>query len=289
MLFLNLLVKVLYSLSTLALVIYAAVLSFGGQGFVPTFHALGPYFPVISSFFVIGFQFELLKKILARKELSLRARVLDCIHWLMLIGFVVSTWLSGGTSIIWYAQILLIVGAIGWQIGVLSRHTTDNLSGKEKFAGAAGALIAVSLGVLAGYMRTIDQSAFGYGWALEVLTAVVATFIVMWFISLDLQVIRRKHDGYSRQGFLKAVVGGNLLIVLSWVHVMSAPIGGDLLSALAPYGIVSTEGGNWSNFYWWAHNFAYSFNTIVGNLIFLYYYLTYEFHRSRQEAVALKT
>ena len=73
MLFLNLLVKVLYSLSTLALVIYAAVLSFGGQGFVPTFHALGPYFPVISSFFVIGFQFELLKKILARKELSLRA------------------------------------------------------------------------------------------------------------------------------------------------------------------------------------------------------------------------
>ena len=124
----------------------------------------------------------------------------------------------GGVTIGWFLLKLLLLAVIAWQIGIgLRKHWKIALN--EKIMGAASALLAVVLGSVTGYVRFLDSSSFGWGWALELITAVVATVIVIKWITLDISTIRHKWSGYPRRVFLKSIFA-NALILAFWASIM---------------------------------------------------------------------
>lgn len=214
------------------------------------------YLPAIAMLSIISGQFDLLKSIEKGSHINLKARVYDFVHWLMLIGINVGYLLKDGVTPLWFGLKLTLLAIIGWQIG-LSLKKKLHLTTNEKKAGIVSACAAFILGLLAGGIRSADQSQFGWGWRFETLTAILATLIVVKWIRDDLQTISQTEtpEIYPRSFFLKGILG-NTLILWFWWHIMS---NGDITSGI-----------------WWLENVGLTFNVLVGNIIYLDYWRRYE-------------
>ena len=261
--FLNIAVRSLYRIAAVAITLFALSLLVRGNSVIATFHLIAPYFPVIASCFVLGIYNDLLQSILAGKTVDLRARMIDFVHWLLLIPIMVSNWLTGSASVMWFMLQLLVLALIGAGIGAQWSRKGQALSRNEKFAALIGGIAALALGSFTAFMRTMDSEPFGYGWLMDSVTAVASTVFVMGFIRRDLIAVRKDHSGYPRAMFYKGIFGCNVFILLLWLHVMSR--------------------GDMSDPSWWAQNLGLCFNTLVGNVIYLGFYFAYEHYRSVQE------
>ena len=232
-----------------------------GKGLAGIFH-LAYWAPSISMLAVISGQVDLLSSIEKGNEVNIKARCLDFIHWLFLMFLNIGAWLIGGTAISWFILKVALLGIIGWEIGVgINRrwHPTKN----EKVIGFIALAFSMILGIGAGYVRYLDTSKFGWGWIVESSTAIVSTLIVAWWIWMDLTTISKKAFVYPRRLFLKGIFS-NFLILWFWLHIM-------YMEGSFAYGA--------------KHQLGLTFNVIVGNLLYLLFYATYEYHRARQKRI----
>lgn len=218
---------------------------------------LARFLPAVAMISVIAGQLDLLKSMADKGEVNLKARVYDFVHWLMLIGISVGYLINKGATPLWFGLQLILLAVIGFQIGVGLKNKLD-LPLKSRQVGWLNALLALTLGIVTGILRAGNQADFGWGWKMESITAVIATMIVIKWISDDLKVIAVKPQGYPRTFFIKGVIC-NLMVFGFWVHVMNNDY-----SALN-----------------WQRNFGLSFNVLIGNIIYLIYWIRYE-QRLRQ-------
>ncbi|HEY4515494.1 MAG TPA: hypothetical protein VJJ22_05080 [Candidatus Paceibacterota bacterium] len=248
------------ALAVIAMIAIYGLLS-GKMSWSGVFH-LGYWMPPIALLAIISGQFDLLESIRTKPDpVSLKARLTDFVHWLLLIGLDVGTWMRGSASIWTFLLKLVLLAIIGWQAGLLAKRSgyVGGLISRGSVIPALSALGALGLGVTCGYFRATDHSAFGRGWTFEVIAAFVATGLVMKFIYDDVVVMRSKGTaGYPRALFLKGVFC-NALVVWFWLHAMSQ--------------------GGFGNGSWWLENLGLCFNVIVGNLIYLGYWQLYEHYR----------
>ena len=268
--FLNFAAKWLYSFVGVSLILYAFHLFAYGADAVTVFHRVAYYFPELASCFVIALAYDFLKSIMDRKTdgpVSLKGLRLDFLHWLLLIPINVSIWLSGAATLWWFILQLCILAIVGGQIGVQMKREEIRYSLKERSAMLVGASFALLFGTVVGVLRMADKSSFGVGWAFDLLSALIATGLVWGFIGQHLAVIRVSHRKYPRSMFLKGVFGCNIFVLLLWVHIMSSQ-------------------GAWDDWMLWAKHLGFTFNVLVGNVIYAYFWISYELHRSRQEARA---
>lgn len=115
---------------------------------------------------------------------------------------------------------------------------------------------------MCGAVRAADASPRGWGWALETVTAIIATLIVLWFIAVDVKTMRESvRIGYPRSMFLKGIAC-NALIVWYWAHTIVQGGGFNLHALIDEAGL--------------------TFNTIAGNLVYLLYYLAFEYYKARE-------
>ena len=195
----------LYWIGLMILAVYVIGKIFGIMSWIEVFHLTAYYLPAIAILSVVSGQIDLLSSMQVGGEVNLKARMYDFVHWLMLIGINIGAWMIGGVTILWFIFKLLLLGIIGWQIGV-GRKIRLKLSVNEQIIGIISAIIAFSLGILAGYIRSIDASPLGWGWTFEGFTAIIATFIVIKWIWHDLQTISQKAQGYPRTFFFKGIL-----------------------------------------------------------------------------------
>ena len=261
--------KVLGALYWLALIVLTikgySILAATDGTWEKVFH-LAYWAPSIGMLAIISGQFDLLLSIDGDGVVNMKARCLDFIHWLFLMFLNIGAWLVGGTAISWFILKIILLGIIGWQIGVgINRRWRPTKN--EKIAGTIALVFSMLLGITAGWVRYLDTSEFGWGWMVESTTAVVSTLIVAWWIWMDLQTISMKAKDYPRSTFLKGIFS-NSLIVWFWLHVMYLE-GGFAVGML--------------------HQLGLTFNTIVGNLLYLGYYAAYEHHKAKQTRASLNT
>jgi len=249
----------LYWVMLAALVVNGyTIITITSGDWVNVFH-LAYWAPSIGMLAIISGQMDLLASIDSGGVVNIKARCLDFIHWLFLMFLNIGAWLVGGTAISWFILKVILLGIIGWQIGVgINRRW--NPTRNEKIAGTIALVLSMALGTMAGGIRYLDASKFGWGWVVESITAIVSTFIVAWWIWMDLQTISEKAKDYPRSTFLKGIFS-NSLIIWFWLHVMHI------------------EGGFATGM---LHQLGLTFNALVGNLLYLGYYSAYEYHRARQ-------
>lgn len=218
---------------------------------------LAAWAPAVGMFAVISGQMDLLAAIEAGKKINLKARVLDFIHWILLIGVNIGAWLIGATDLSWFTLKIILVAIIGWQIGVgLVRRSRLNI--EEQTGGLTAIIFAVIIGLGSGYARALDAESFGWGWIIETATAILATLIVLYWMRADLGTMRKNPFGYPRSVFHKAMIS-NALVLWFWAHVMVTS------AEQAPHA-------------WLAH-LGLTFNVLVGNAAYLCYYGAYEYYR----------
>ncbi|OHA67039.1 MAG: hypothetical protein A3E07_00795 [Candidatus Wildermuthbacteria bacterium RIFCSPHIGHO2_12_FULL_45_9] len=247
----------------LAILLAGGLVQVPDQGFSEAFHWIAFYLPPIALLAVISGQIDLLYAISRGQQINIQARMYDFIHWFMLVALNIGIWMFGGVTIWWFLLQLPLLAIIAWQIGI-AFHRHLRLSYPEWVAGVGAGCFALLLGIGTAAIRYADSSTFGWGWILETITATVATLIVLRWILLDISTIRTtlqgSNTGYPRAFFLKGVFGNSLILVF-WFHVM-------------------LEGGI-SNQLWWLKNIGLTFNVLVGNALYLAYWLLYEYYRSK--------
>jgi hypothetical protein len=249
----------LYLIGSLLLLSKAILMLFSQASWQEIFH-LAFYAPVIAMLSVISGQIDMLKAIRGGEKINIKARALDFIHWLLLIFINIGAWMVDAVSIWWFILKIFLLIIIGWQIGVgVNRQWVPTYS--EKLFGTIFAVFACILGLSCGIIRNVDSSPLGWGWGIEAITAITATMIVLWWIVTDIKTFSVRAKGYPRSAFLKGIYC-NSLIIWFWLHVMSQ------------IGI--------SDLYAWKVNLGLTFNTIVGNIIYLGYYFYYEYYIARQ-------
>lgn len=225
------------------------------------FHGVAYYLPAVCMIGVVLLQLDLLRSIQSGGLVNIKARALDCVHWLLLVFLAVSGWMQSGATPWWFALQLLVLAIIAWQIGVgIGRQWRPTAN--EKKIGAVLALGAIALGVACGIVRAGDSSHRGWGWGLEAATSIIATMIVVWWIYADMQTFRVNASGYPRRALLKGLFC-NALVVWYWAHII-VQRGGFNADALVD-------------------EMGLTFNTIVGNLIYFAYYFAYEYYRAKQQ------
>lgn len=249
----------LYWIALIDLILYTFTLK-QDESYNELLHFLASWLPPIGMLAVISGQLNLLSSIGKGNLVNIEARTYDLIHWLMLTAINIGVWMRGGVPIWWFILTLILLSIIGMQIGVGIRNKWQFTTNAKIVAVTTGAIVLV-LGLFTGGIRYLDSSSLGWGWAFETLTAVVATVIVMKWILLDIKTISTKALGYPRAVFLKGIFS-NALVLFFWVHVMTQQ------------GFASGE--------WWATNAGLTFNVLIGNLIYLGYWLIYEYHRRKQ-------
>src|SRR3989344_5615629 len=79
---------------------------------------LADWAPSIGMLAIISGQMDLLASIDSGGVVNIKARCLDFIHWLFLMFLNIGAWLVGGTAISWFILKVILLGIIGWQIGV---------------------------------------------------------------------------------------------------------------------------------------------------------------------------
>ncbi len=231
----------------------------GKIDWIGVFH-MAYYVPAIGLLAAVSGQIDLLTSIQTGGNVNLRARIYDFIHWLMLIGIAIGSWMVSGVTIWWFIIQLILLFIIGWQVGAGIRQRL-RLTIKERVAGIIFGTVALITGLCAGYIRSIDKASLGWGWLFESSTAIIATVIVFNWIKNDLRTIRKSASGYPRSLFLKGLFS-NFLVLWFWSHIM------------VNAGFDGTS---------WLRNLGLSFNVLVGNLIYLVYWLLYEHHRKLQK------
>ncbi len=249
-----------YRVSLLVLVGHTA---YGGvvNGWNAAFHDSAYYIPIVAMFLTFSAQADLLEKIYQGEVVNIKSRAIDFFHWLLLTFMFVGRWEMGGMTIWAFLLNIVLLSIIGWQIGVgIGRQWFPTK--KEKHLGMALVVIAACLGLAVGKIRTLDSELFGWGWALEVVTAIMATLMVVWWIVGDMSVITHKASGYPRSFFLKGMCNGALAILLLY-HLITSYHGGGTYEA-------------------WKVNAGIAFNVIVGNGVFWVYYLAWEYCRRQQ-------
>lgn len=262
-----------YFAAIAALVFYALVLHYQAVAYADIFHRVAFYLPSVAALFVVSLQVDYLDSIVKGKEVDIRARIIDLLHWLMLVSIAVSVWLSGEITLGWLLVNFAILAVIGASVGIGLRRQNIVLSASEKASALLAALIAIGLGMTMWYLRSTDMLSakpswlgsyhtLTYAWFMDILTGVLAIALVSGFIFRDLKVIRTDHRGYPRSLFLKGIFGCNLLILAAWVH-----------------GLISAQVGYLE---WTLQNLGFTYVTWVGNIIYAYYYGAYEYHRWRQ-------
>lgn len=225
-----------------------------------TVHGAIYYWPGVGLLAYLSGQVDLLTAIQKGELVNIRARGLDFIHWVLLICLNIGSWQAGTVSLSWFILKIAVVGVIGWQIGVgLNRQWRPTAS--DKTAGAIALAGSVALGLMVGYVRALDERPFGWGWALESLTAFAATVIVWRWITSDLKTIAVRASGYPRSLFWKGMFS-NSLILGFWIHLILQEGGFTGLVLLRNNGL--------------------TFNVLVGNVLYFVYYGAYEYHRYRQ-------
>lgn len=218
---------------------------------------LAAWAPAVGTLAMISGQMDLLVAIESGKMVNLRARILDFIHWILLIGVNIGAWLIGATDLSWFALKIILVAIIGWQIGVgLVRRSHLNI--EEQTGGLTAVVFAVISGLGSGYARALDASSFGWGWTMETATAILATMIVLYWMKADLGTMRKNPFGYPRSVFHKAMVS-NALVLWFWFHV------------------IATSPEKASNA--WLIHLGLTINILVGNTAYLCYYGAYEYYR----------
>ncbi|PIT93538.1 hypothetical protein COU00_03820 [Candidatus Falkowbacteria bacterium CG10_big_fil_rev_8_21_14_0_10_43_11] len=223
------------------------------------FH-LAYYLPAIAMLLVISGHIDLLSSIQKNSVVNLKARIYDFTHWMMLIGINIGARMTDGVTIWWFVLKLILLAIIGWQIGIGIKNRL-RLTMNDRIAGTIFAVSSFLVGLIAGYIRSIDQTPLGWGWAMETSTAVIATLIVFKWIQHDIKTISECAIGYPRKFFLKGIFG-NFLVFWFWLHIM-VNSGFDGMS--------------------WLRYFGLSFNVLIGNLLFFIYWLIYEYHRKKQQ------
>lgn len=239
-------------------------------GFWEMLEAGAFYVPAVGVLAIISGQLDLLKKNMEGGAVNIWARCLDFLHWFFLIFMGIGVWMLGGVSISWFLLKLVLIAVIAWQIGIgVMRHWRPTQN--QITAGATAAVLSIILGIVACVVRVQDTSQFGWGWVLETSTSIFATGIVAWWIVTDLSTIKVKASDYPRSFFLKGIAN-NLLFVLFWINVLHLSIA----KTGSPGGAVWLEAG-------------LTFNTVVGNLLYLTYYAVYEYHRNKQQKTMERT
>lgn len=251
-----------YWIGFFTLIFYGVILIFFlEKSLEDTIHAIAYWLPSIAMLAVISGQIDLLSSMQKNGVVNLKARSYDFIHWLMLVALNISAVMLGAVNLSWFFLKLLTISIIGWQIGVGIAKNLD-LSMSEKKSGIMFACFAFLLGLCTGYIRFLDQTDFGWGWWLETITSVIGTSIVLKWIVLDIKTMRGKGtSGYPRSFFMKGLFN-NSLVLIFWTHVMAQ--------------------GGFDSFFWWHRNFALTFNILIGNILYLGYWLTYEYERRAQ-------
>lgn len=229
----------------------------GWEGFL----SVGYYASAVGLLAILSAQYDLVHAMYRGKIISVRARALDFIHWFLLIFMTIGRWMAGGQTIWTFWLMVAVLMMIGWSIGVGIRRQYRP-SANEKKAAMVGAALALTLGLVAGYIRGTDPSPRGWGWALESGTAVVATIIVFNWIMEDMRVIRLKAADYPRSMFLKGILS-NTLVIWFWWNLM-----------------VTTGGFTAENL---VTNLGVTFNTVIGNILYLAYYILYEYYRHKEK------
>src|SRR3989338_3687358 len=238
--------------------------TFLGQ-FIPVFHAVAYYLPAIALLAVISAQFDILFAINEGREINIKARCLDFIHWLLLLFMFVGRWMvEGAASFTWFVLGLVLLAVICWGIGIGVKRIWAPTVG-EKFCGVIFAAGAGALGLIVGAVRYMDPWPLGWGWALESATAIISTAIVGWWIWLDMKNISRRPDAYPRSAFLKSIYS-NALAVVFWVHLIQ------IFGGFSQYALLV--------------NLGITFNVLVGNLLYLGYYAYYEHCRDRRPGLS---
>ncbi len=229
-------------------------------GFPMLFHAGAYYAPIAGIFLIFSGQMDLLEKIREGNEVNIKARALDFVHWFLFIFMDVGRWMMGGITMWTFLLKVILLAIIGWQIGIgIGRHWFPSV--REKTVGALMLFLAALLGSVAGIVRYIDKSTFGWGWGLETVTAILGTCVVVWWISQDLRTIKQKADGYPRSFFHKGIFN-NLFSIWVLVHL-----------------IIITPGTIGQS---WLSNAGVAIGVIIGNLIFFIYYFTWEYYIRKQ-------
>ncbi|GEM_PF-4700310 len=232
----------------------------GGWGAV--LHGPAYFVPAVAMFLMFSGQADLLEEIRKGGEVSIKARAIDFIHWFLLLFMTVGRWMMGGVTLWMFILMIVLLAIIGWQVGAgIGKQWYPSIG--EKRGGIAMLVASATLGLAAGAVRYADTAVFGWGWALETITAVIATGIVIWWIANDIKTIRKKASDYPRSFFLKGMFN-NILMVWVLIHLILSYPG---------------EGGAVGAF---ASNAGFAFNVIVGNAIYLVFYLLWEYHRARQ-------
>ena len=227
------------------------------------FYMAAPHLPAVAMLFVLSLQWDILRSIARGNNVDIRARIIDFMHWLLLVSVAVGTWLSGDTSQWWTIVMILTLGVIGASVGFGVYRQKIRFTSGERISAAAGALCAVGIGICAYLLRTdssMAQTALrqSYGWWLDTASGFLSIVLVWGFIDRDLRVIRIDWRGYSRSMFLKGIFC-NSLMALSFI--------GALTSSGEP-------------FEWTLAHFGFSFVVIVGNALYLWYYASYEYYRT---------
>lgn len=248
--------------SALAILAVYAVYCYATGGWSAVLHGPAFYIPIVAMFLMFSGQADLLEEIRKGKEVNIKARAIDFSHWFLLLFVAVGRWMMGGVTLWTFILNVVLLGIIGWQVGAgIGRQWYPSVG--EKRAGIFMLVVSVVLGLLAGGVRYADPATFGWGWALETITAVVATLIVIWWITNDIRTITKNASGYPRSFFLKGVFN-NALEIWVLVHLILMYQGG---------------GGMTEAF---TSNAGVAFNIIVGNVIYFAYYLLWEMHQARQ-------
>jgi hypothetical protein len=246
-----------FALSIFALYIIIVKLT-GSFDWDGIFH-MAYYLPAIGLLSAISGEIDLLSSIQRGGNVKLRARLYNFIHWLMLIGINIGAWMIGGVTIWWFILQLILIAIIGWQIGAgIRKHL--QLTINERTMGIIFAVASFLTGLLTGYIRSIDRTPFGWGWVMEASTAILATIIVFKWIQNDIRTFHKSANGYPRQFFLKGLLS-NFLVLWFWFHIMTlGQFNGEC----------------------WLRNLGLSFNVLIGNILYLIYWLIYEYYKKKQ-------
>lgn len=250
-----------YRIALFSLLLYAAFAYWTG-GPSSLLHSPAFFIPIAGMFLAFSAQADLLSEIRSGKTVNIKARAIDFTHWFLLTFMLVGRSMHGGISIWGFILNIVLLAIIGWQIGVgIKRQWSPTSS--EKVCGAVMLVIAAMLGFSGGILRSLDQSISGWGWITETVTAIIATLILIWWISHDLRTIAKKASGYPRSFFLK-VIFGNSLWIWVLVHLLTQHEGSETLLS----------------------NAGIAFNVIAGNLIYFFFYLAWEYYNARQQGSA---
>ena len=244
----------------LCMLVLYAVYCYAVGGWSTVFHDVAYYIPATAMFLMLSGQVDLLEKIRKGGEINIKAQAIDFTHWFLLLFMQVGRWMMGGFTLWAFVLTLILLTIIGWQIGTgIGRQWYPTVG--EKRGGIAMLVASAVLGLVAGAVRYVNPSNFGWGWMLETGTAIIATGIVVWVITSHIKTIAKKASDYPRSFFLKGV-SNNALEIWVLTHL-----------------ILSYQGRMAEAF---ASNAGFAFNIIVGNAIYFVFYVLWEIHQWRQ-------